>query len=661
MIFLNLFFSFFVALEAILLLDAAIICKNKILPLKFCLLFYLLFFGAVFCANFFLPVYLIFGILQTVLLAAFCILAVCWGIYQRKAAYSKKCSPGCPFQNQTIMVIVPHQDDELNLIGTELYRQLARKHNRVITVFVTNGDYLNKGSVRIKEAIKVNHKLGVKKEDVIFLGYGGGWSEDAPNIYNAAGKGTLTSHCQKIKTYGIKNHPAFHDGVDYTTENFFEDFKNVILSNKPDVIFCSDYDCQEDHVLTTLAFEKVMGNLLKENRDYTPRVFKGFCYPTAWTAPDDFYRLPFASTADIKESKTGIFRQYDWENRIRLPLEGLSRSLWGCPTFSALKRYQSQQAFIKAPHIINGDKVFWERRTDSALKFAKITVSSGNAAFLNDFMLFDCNDVKGALSTPYDEVWVPDATDAEKTITIEFPRKINLYNIRLYGNIRPDSKIRNAKICLDNGKEFDTGEIQSCGTDLQINEREIQKLTVSLSDTVGDHAGLGEIEIFETQPAESQGFIKLCNESGDFLYDVVTDSNVYKMQLYLYHVDLPLDDRNYIISSGNKRVRCRIEKGKVVVETAAKEKTFLTIQSRGGKFSDTIRFCRATPKKIERLKKLLNREHTLFRYYKGVKFNHLLLRGREIIFSLFKSQSSEDENEPSKAGPEQHYQGGANQ
>lgn len=77
MIFLNLFFSFFVALEAILLLDAAIICKNKILSLKFCLLFYLLFFGTVFCANFFLPVYLIFGILQTVLLAAFCILAVC--------------------------------------------------------------------------------------------------------------------------------------------------------------------------------------------------------------------------------------------------------------------------------------------------------------------------------------------------------------------------------------------------------------------------------------------------------------------------------------------------------------------------------------------------------------------------------------------------------
>ena len=71
------------------------------------------------------------------------------------------------------MIIVPHEDDELNLMGG-IYGQLVKNKNRLITVFITNGDYLNKGKTRIKEAIKVNRKIGLNKQDVIFLGYGGG-------------------------------------------------------------------------------------------------------------------------------------------------------------------------------------------------------------------------------------------------------------------------------------------------------------------------------------------------------------------------------------------------------------------------------------------------------------------------------------------------------
>ena len=253
MIFLNLFFSFLIALEVVVLLDTIAVCKNKILSLKLCLLLYILTFGAVFAANWFFEIYRALAFAQLGLFAVLLLAALCFFWYQIRSAYT---DPGkkaaCPFQNQTVMVIVPHQDDELNLMGAELYRQLIKGKNRVFTLFVTNGDYLNNGLKRLKEAINVNRKLGLKKENVIFLGYGGGWRKDCPNIYNGAGRGLLTSHCGKTKTYGIKKHPAFRDGADYTTENFFGDFKNAVLSIKPDVIFCSDYDCQP---MTSLVSE----------------------------------------------------------------------------------------------------------------------------------------------------------------------------------------------------------------------------------------------------------------------------------------------------------------------------------------------------------------------------------------------------------------------
>ena len=75
-------------------------------------------------------------------------------------------------QKIDMMVIVPHEDDELAIAGPMIYEAVKKELN-IKVVFSTNGDfYAHEGEIRLKEAIKSLNVLGVKTEDIIFLGYG---------------------------------------------------------------------------------------------------------------------------------------------------------------------------------------------------------------------------------------------------------------------------------------------------------------------------------------------------------------------------------------------------------------------------------------------------------------------------------------------------------
>ena len=53
-----------------------------------------------------------------------------------------------------LLVIVPHEDDELAIAGAMIYGAV-QQNMRIKVVFVTNGDYFgHEGTIRIKEAGK---------------------------------------------------------------------------------------------------------------------------------------------------------------------------------------------------------------------------------------------------------------------------------------------------------------------------------------------------------------------------------------------------------------------------------------------------------------------------------------------------------------------------
>ena len=104
---------------------------------------------------------------------------------------------------------------------------------------------------------------------VIFLGYGDSLHSLDNHIYNAPENEMIPSQINRTATYGLETHPAFHNGHDYTYGNLYADMKALILECRPDVIYCVDYDPHVDHKACSMLFEKVMGDILRSEPDYS--------------------------------------------------------------------------------------------------------------------------------------------------------------------------------------------------------------------------------------------------------------------------------------------------------------------------------------------------------------------------------------------------------
>ncbi|MDO4935199.1 MAG: PIG-L family deacetylase [Phascolarctobacterium sp.] len=252
-----------------------------------------------------------------------------------------------------VFIIVPHQDDELNLIGGFL--PLLRTYN--IECYVTysiNGAYDKATQNRYQEAINALAHLDVDKEHIIFLGY--------PD-----------------RTGAIEN------------PNLTNDLEKLILEHQPDVIFAVDLDEHPDHIMTSNAFHSAITEIQKKKPCYHPTIFKGFCYSTAFKAYKDYYNLNLLSTRLptgkhlAPWTKTELDNpNYHWCNRIRFPVDTKTAiiPLRNNLLFQAIKEHRSQLLRIEAKKIINGDNVFWEINPQSQkpFAFAKILID-GNFTY----------------------------------------------------------------------------------------------------------------------------------------------------------------------------------------------------------------------------------------------------------------------------------------
>lgn len=106
---------------------------------------------------------------------------------------------------------------------------------------------------------------------------------------------------------------------------------------------------------------------MKRKPFYSPLVFKGFAYSTAWDGAHDYYSLNALSTR-LKEPSPYMreTNTYLWDKRVRFPVakESLSRVMQNSSGYRAMQEYSSQTATDHANGIMNSDKVFGsEERT----------------------------------------------------------------------------------------------------------------------------------------------------------------------------------------------------------------------------------------------------------------------------------------------------------
>lgn len=434
------------------------------------------------------------------------------------------------FGGDTLMVIVPHEDDEINIAGTVIDGARA-EGMRVICVFVTNGDYQYIPEIRLNEAMRALAVFGVPEEDVIFLGYPDGGAHAERSVF-MHGRTEAVAVNGRAETCGMPHKAEFcmkEQGTHHawTWDNLLLDLEAVLLKYTPEGIIAIDFEKHPDHRMVSMAFEKVMGNLLnRPHNPYRPVVLKAFAYNTAFEGVLDFYRRNLLS-AKINPDTLLVPGQMDnpgleWRERIRLPVPEACRTqdLGKNKIFHALTCHMSQKAMRRAERLINGDQVFWRKRTDNLCFTGRVTVSSGEGRYLHDFQTVSARDIAPRRIRYEDYLWVPERSDPHPWCRCEFPRPQAVGCAVFWGNLgADDSRILRGRLTFSSGYAVDVGPVPDQGQKVAIHfprQESVHWVQFDILERTGEAAGLAEWELFSEE--EKLPLLKIC-VNGEFAYE----------------------------------------------------------------------------------------------------------------------------------------------
>lgn len=407
-----------------------------------------------------------------------------------------------------VLFIVPHEDDEL-FVGGQLLINLARNNKYDVRIFITtNGDYYPyEHKYRIDESINVLKKIGIKENNIIFGGYGDCWK--GKHIYNSDNNEIKESFGGYKATYlENKNNEwhfnQFNEHQDYTRAGYLNDVKSVIETIRPETIICVDMDTHRDHRCVSLLTEEAIGEILKSNADYCPKLLKRFAYQGVLFGKNDFFEYPHKRTVNETDEMWNPFLK--WGDRISYA------TTYDCDTiflhsnflFKLVKMYHTQDMWVHAPSFINQDVVYWKRNTNNEVLRSNIRVSSGDKRYLNDFKLIDVCDVQEKELDYSLLCWRPDSTDDKKEIKIDFFRIVLLKDIFLYFNCPGGLKGKYYVFLEDSfGNRVKYEKNIEITTDYFIDKIDVSDSVVSslyiVMNELEGNIGIGEIEALSGQ------------------------------------------------------------------------------------------------------------------------------------------------------------------
>ncbi len=306
------------------------------------------------------------------------------------------------------------------------------------------------------------------------------------------------------------------------------DLRWLIVELRPNIIFCVEAETPA-HKNLSAAFEKTLGEILREMPDYRPEVYKKFAVATALNAPPDFYAPNLLS---VKHPKIGVTDGYDfdaidranfsWAERVRFPVPEACRKtlLKNNPLASAIFAYKKNH--WSALRICNSDEIFFERRTDNQAFFAQV---SNPAAC--DFKI-----TGGEISR-------------DKILAFDWQEEVQVRRVVVYGNPLDDSPAKiKIRLTLDNGSLENFYELPSHGLPLVIDTEKIfvRRAEIELVEGGADF-GIAEAEFFaNADPLRKIApFIKLIIGKNFFYrWDVPYEVEKIPLGLYKFHVDAPV-------------------------------------------------------------------------------------------------------------------------
>lgn len=308
---------------------------------------------------------------------------------------------------ERIMVIVPHQDDEI-LMTAGVIREAVKKGMSVTVVMATNGDCggsdYSVGRARLAESVKGLQMLGLESGHFQMLGYADtGMPKEESFLYHlyheSDEKKIYPSSCS-ARTYGLPEKDEFHmqrygEHADYCRRCFKDDLREIIEKEKPQQIFTtSEFDIHGDHsalyrfvceVLDEMREEAGPGKCQGEGTDryqgaaadghqgadeydkgvlpYAPELYTGIVHSPVGDENWPLRGTALFSCPEDFEQETGL----RWEERIRLQLPEEMQTARGTKNlkYRALLQYETAlepNAVEFLMSFIKDEEIFWRMR-----------------------------------------------------------------------------------------------------------------------------------------------------------------------------------------------------------------------------------------------------------------------------------------------------------
>lgn len=266
-----------------------------------------------------------------------------------------------------LLVIVPHQDDEI-LIGAGLIYEMLKQKKRVTAAIVTNGDYectdYSKGRARLRETLAGLEVLGLSQENVVFLGYADTGMPREESFLTALfhteeGEKIFPSSTSTI-TYGLEEKQDFHylcfgEHGKYSRNTLANDLRELINRIKPDCILTTHpLDMHGDH---EALFYFIKAILEEYKESYQLQLFAGLVH-----SPEGDEAWPLRDTLHFTCPKG--MEEY-WEERLILPLEKeiTGGKKEGNLKYEALLKYETAlepNAVDYLMAFMKDEEIFWE-------------------------------------------------------------------------------------------------------------------------------------------------------------------------------------------------------------------------------------------------------------------------------------------------------------
>jgi LmbE family N-acetylglucosaminyl deacetylase len=194
-----------------------------------------------------------------------------------------------------ILVLAPHPDDEALTVLGPIQRALKAKA-RLKIVYFTNGDYnelsyflykrtpvftkggfIKIGKSRQAESRAAMQYLGIKNNDLVFLGYPDRFTEAIlTSFWNP--KKPPASLITQIKRVPYEDAPSF--GAPYVGQSILKDLKRILIAFNPTKIFVSSpQDTNPDH-RSLYVYLKIA--LLDLEKELNPKVYTYLVHKPGW-------------------------------------------------------------------------------------------------------------------------------------------------------------------------------------------------------------------------------------------------------------------------------------------------------------------------------------------------------------------------------------------